>query len=80
MINLSTLVYYYSINSGFMLEEKPVKEIRFVNLTDWGWMLFLGILILIVWLLIVLQAKSRSTHEFGQEGISTSFEHGDHQE
>jgi len=37
-----------------------------INLTDWGWMLLLSIVVLVVWLLIIFQAKSKGDHEYGQ--------------
>jgi hypothetical protein len=49
-----------------ILDEEPIKEIHLANLTDWGWMLFFSIVILVVWLLIVFQANSKGSHEYGQ--------------
>ena len=68
MISYSAIGYYltsglYSITA---LKEEPVNEIRLINLTDWGWMLLLSIVIFVVWLLIIFQAKSKGAHEFGQ--------------
>ena len=53
-----------------VLKEEPVKEINLINLTDWGWMLLLSIVVLVVWLLIIFQAKSKGAHEFGQMPVS----------
>lgn len=68
MISYSAIGYYFTsgLYSITVFKEEPVDEIRLINLTDWGWMLFLSIVILAVWLLIIFQAKSKGAHEFGQ--------------
>ncbi len=68
MISYSTIGYYFTSGLNFIkvLKGEPVKEIKLINLTDWGWMLLLGVVILVVWLLIIFQAKSKGAHEFGQ--------------
>ena len=68
MISLSTIGYYFTsgLYSNTVLKEEPVNEIRLINLTNWGWILFLSIVILVVWLLIILQTKLEGAHEFGQ--------------
>lgn len=53
-------------NVKILLDEEPIKEIHFANFTDWGWILFFSIVILVVWLLIVFQANSKRSHEYGQ--------------
>lgn len=45
------------------------------SLSGWEWLFVLIITVIIVWLLIVMQARSQSNHEFGSEFVS-----GDHQE
>ena len=68
MISYSPLGYYFTsgLYSITVLKEEPVKEISLINLTGWGWILFLSIVVLVVWLLIIFQAKSKGAHEFGQ--------------
>jgi hypothetical protein len=68
LISYSTIGYYFTSGLNFInvLKGEPVKEIRLINLTDWGWMLLLSVVILVVWLLIIFQAKSKGAHEFGQ--------------
>jgi len=68
LISYSTIGYYFTsgLNIIFGLKGEPVKEIRLINLTDWGWMLLLSVVILVVWLLIIFQTKSKGAHEFGQ--------------
>jgi len=68
LISHSAIEYYFTsgLYSITVLKEEPVNEIRLINLTDWGWMLFLSIVILVVWLLIILQTKLEGAHEFGQ--------------
>ena len=68
MISYSALGYYFTsgLYSITVLKEEPVKEISLINLTGWGWILFLSIVVLVVWLLIIFQAKSKGAHEFGQ--------------
>jgi len=62
-----------------LLNVGTVKEIRLFNLTDWGWVLLLGTVILVVWLLIIFQANSIGAHEFGQIPDSEFGDHtGDH--
>jgi hypothetical protein len=53
----------YSIT---VIKEEPFEAISLINLTDWGWMLLLSIVVLVVWLLIIFQAKSKGAHEYGQ--------------
>ena len=66
-------------NFRIFLDEEPIKEIHFANLTDWGWILFFSIVILVIWLLIVFQAKSKGSHEFGQVSDSEiGSEMGEH--
>ena len=50
---------------GLLLEEEPIPEIHFANLTDWGWILLLSIVSLVIWGMIVFQAKSKGSHPFG---------------
>ncbi len=68
MISYSPIRYYFTSGLNFIkvLKGEPVKEIGLINLTDWGWMLLLSVVILSVWLLIIFQAKSKGAHEFGQ--------------
>lgn len=51
--NFDLLNSFYSQDSGL------------INLSDWEWSLFLAVLILVIWLLIVFQARSYSSQEFG---------------
>lgn len=51
--NFDLLNSFYSQDSGL------------INLSDWEWLFFLGILILMIWLLIVFQARTYSPQEFG---------------
>ena len=53
----------YFING---LKGEPVEEISLINLTDWGWMLLLSVIIFVVWLLIIFQVTSKGAHKFGQ--------------
>ena len=83
MISYSSIGFYFTsgLYSITALKEKPGNEIRLINLTDWGWMLFLGIVILVVWLLIIFQAKSKGAYEFGQvPGSELSGHVSDHGE
>ena len=68
MISYSTIGYFFTSGSNiiFRLKCERGKEIGLINLTDWGWMLLLSVVILVVWLLIIFQAKSKGAHEFGQ--------------
>ena len=50
--------------AGILLVEEHIPEIRFANLTDWGWVVFFGIVILVVWLLIVFQVNLRGSHPY----------------
>jgi len=52
-------------STDILLKEEPIPEIHLVNFTDWGWVLFLGVVILIVWLLIIFQVRSRGSHPYG---------------
>ena len=73
MISYSTMRYIFTsgINLINGLKEEPVQEIGLINLTDWGWMLLLSIVILVVWLLIIFQARSQGSQEF-RPGIKSS--------
>jgi hypothetical protein len=64
----SALGYYFTsgLYSFTVLKEEPVEAINLINLTDWGWMLLLSIVVFVVWLLIIFQAKSKGAHEYGQ--------------
>ncbi len=68
MISYSTIRYFFTSGLNFIkvLKGEPVKEIRLINLTDWGWILLLSVVILVVWLLIIFHAKSKGAHEFRQ--------------
>jgi hypothetical protein len=68
LISYSALGYFFTSGLYFIteLKEEPVNEISLINLTDWGWMLLLSIVVLAVWFLIIFQAKSKGAHEFGQ--------------
>jgi len=52
-------------NSTFLLEEGQIPEIHLINFTDWGWLLILSVVTLIVWGLIVFQSKSKGSYSFG---------------
>jgi hypothetical protein len=52
-------------SSGILVDEAPIQEIHLINLTNWGWLLFISIVIVIVWLLIIFQVKSFGSHELG---------------
>ena len=51
-------------STDILLKEEPIPEIHLVNLTYWGWVLFLGVVILIVWLLIIFQARLSGSHPY----------------
>jgi hypothetical protein len=51
--------------AGILLFEVHIPEIRFANLTDWGWVVFFGIVILVVWLLIIFQINLQGSHPYG---------------
>lgn len=81
MLSNSQIKYNFGgvLNSLVVLEEGPINEIRLIGLTDWGWVLLLSIVILVVWLLIVFQARSGGAHEFGLVLDSDNNGHnGDH--
>lgn len=69
MTSKSTIGYLLSggVNSVVILREEPVNEIKLIGLTDWSWVLLLSTFILVVWILIVFQARSKGAHEFGLE-------------
>ena len=52
-------------STDILLKEDPITEIQLVNLTEWGWVLFLGVVILLIWLLIIFQARSSGSHPYG---------------
>ena len=61
---INSILLKYS-PANILFKEEPIPEIHLVNLTDWGWVLFLGIVVLIIWLLLVFQARSKGSHPYG---------------
>ena len=57
------LLKYFS--TDIVLKEEPIPEIHLINLTDWGWVLMLSAVFLIVWLLIIFQVRSKGSHPYG---------------
>jgi hypothetical protein len=58
-----------------LLSEEPVNEIKLISLTNWSWVLLLSTVILVVWLMIILQARAKGAHEFGLEPDSDEYGH-----
>ena len=73
----SAFGYFFSggVNSILILKEGPGKEIKLISLTDWSWVLLISTLILVVWLLIILQSRSKGAHEFGMDADSDDHSH-----
>ena len=42
------------------------QEESLIQLTDWGWLILLIVVIFVVWLLIIFQINSKGAHEWGQ--------------
>lgn len=78
MLFNSTIGYYLLgvLDAVVVLDEELVNEIKLINLTDWGWLILLSFVILVVWLMIVLQAGSKGAHEFGSVPDSDNNGHG----
>jgi hypothetical protein len=73
---INTILLKY-LSAGIVLEEEPISEIHLVNLTDWGWVLLLSAVFLIVWVLIIFQARSKGSHPYGmvsESGIDHDVE------
>ncbi len=81
MINFPGLIHFL-LKASFLtngLVEGPVQEIKLINFTDWGWLLFISAVILVVWTLLIFQAKSPGSHEYGSfSELETNNEFGDH--
>lgn len=55
-----------STNYNFdLLYSFSLQDSGLINLSDWEWLFFLAVLILVIWLLIIFQAKSYSSLESG---------------
>ena len=54
-----------TIFADYLLVEEHIPEIYFANLTDWGWVVFFSVVILVVWVLIIFQVKSKGSHPYG---------------
>ena len=48
-------------------EAGTVNEIEMIELSSWEWYLLLSIVILVIWLLILYQARSSAVHELNME-------------
>jgi len=48
-------------------EAVTVNEIEMIELSSWEWYLLLSIVILVIWLLILYQARSSGVHELDME-------------
>ena len=48
-------------------EAGTVDEIEMIELSSWEWYLLLSIVILVIWLLILYQARSSGAHELDME-------------
>jgi hypothetical protein len=54
----------------FRINSLQAQNSGLSRLSGWEWLFILIITIIIVWLLIVIQARSQSNHEFGSELVS----------
>jgi uncharacterized membrane protein len=61
---INSILLKYS-TTNILFKEDPIPEIHLVNFTDWGWVLLLVVVFLIVWLLIIFQARSKGSHPYG---------------
>lgn len=79
------MVVYSGLNSlllkilygGILLEEGHIPEISLFNLTDWGWVVFFIIVILVLWGLIIFQSNSKGAHQSGGDLNPENFHKSD---
>ena len=55
-------------------EAGPVSEIEMIKLSTWEWYLLLLVVVLIIWLLILNQARSSGAHELALDSEVTDQE------
>lgn len=48
-------------------EAGTVNEIEMIELSSWEWYLLLSIVILVIWLMILYQARSTGAHELSDD-------------
>ena len=58
-------------------EAGPVSEIEMIKLSTWEWYLLLSVVVLIIWLLILFQARSSGAHELALDSEVTDQEISD---
>ena len=60
-----TLLKVFTPN--YFQEEGTVNEIEMIELSSWEWYLLLSIVILVIWLLILYQARSSGSQELNDD-------------
>ena len=80
---LRNLILANGIAPDGILFSQHNQEMVQIDLSNWEWIFFLSILMLLVWVLIVFQARQHSSHEVEltakvdptEEGISQNDDH-----